>query len=255
MKIPPSTSVIISTYNRPEALKLSINSLLAQSVVPNEIIVADDGSKEDTTKLVNDLSTKSSIPIIHCWQEDKGFRLAMVRNLALSKCKFEYVIQLDGDIICHKNFIEDHLSYANQNLIITGRRVHLSKEETLNSLAYGRLVFKNSNDNKLSFRFRNKFLMILFKLELINQYVNKGVLGSNMSYWLKDALDINGYNEKFVGWGKEDDEFVVRLMKKGIQKKTIRFGGIQYHLMHELQSIDNFEKNVEILDEIAGDRT
>ena len=76
-------SLIISTYNRPEALRLSLMSVKVQTRIPDEVIIADDGSKESTRKLIKDFATKFPCPLLHAWQEDKGFRLAESRNNAL----------------------------------------------------------------------------------------------------------------------------------------------------------------------------
>ena len=82
-------SLIITTYNWPEALELVLTTAVKQSVQPNEIIIADDGSAKDTKLLVNTFSKKTSVPIVHSWQEDDGFRLSKSRNLAISKAKYE----------------------------------------------------------------------------------------------------------------------------------------------------------------------
>ena len=101
-------SIIITTYNRPDALKLVLQSINSQSVSPNEIIIADDGSKNSTKKCIDEFKKKSSILLVHSWQEDKGFRVAKSRNKAIAKSKFDYIILIDGDVILHDKFIEDH---------------------------------------------------------------------------------------------------------------------------------------------------
>src|SRR6056300_334152 len=97
-----NTSLIITTYNWPEALELVLLSALRQSVLPNEIIIADDGSTKATERLISKIAGKSPIPIIHSWHEDKGFRLSRSRNLAIAKTSCEYIICTDGDLILHR---------------------------------------------------------------------------------------------------------------------------------------------------------
>jgi glycosyltransferase involved in cell wall biosynthesis len=240
-------SVIVSTYNWPEALVLSLESLSNQTILPNEIVIADDGSGAETLQIINSFKSQTAIPIIHCWHEDKGFRLAKIRNLAQSKCNYEYVIQIDGDVICHPEFIRDHLSYASKGVVLTGRRAELNVSDTNQSLKLSKLIFSDRAGVKPSYRTRNKLLMTFLKPAILNQYIGKGVLGCNMSYWLADALAIQGYNEKIEGWGREDEEFVARLQQIGIQKRTIRFGAIQYHLEHTKRLDDNYINNTEIL--------
>ena len=97
-----NTSLIITTYNRPEALELVLLSALKQTVMPDQIIIADDGSEEKTAELIQKFIDLNKIPIIHSWQEDRGFRLSRSRNLAVSKSRDEYLIFIDGDMLLHK---------------------------------------------------------------------------------------------------------------------------------------------------------
>lgn len=101
-KHPIKTSLLISTYNWCEALNLCLNSVLRQSQQPDEIVIADDGSREDTKLLIADFSKKSPVPIIHVWHEDIGFRKTIILNKAIAKCSSDYIIQIDGDLILHK---------------------------------------------------------------------------------------------------------------------------------------------------------
>ena len=126
-------SLIICTYNWPEALTLVLSSVIAQSILPNEIIVADDGSGESTAKVIEELSKKVSIPIVHSWQEDIGCRIPHSRNRAIAKSNYEYIIVIDGDTVIHKDFIKDHKSFAKEGVYIQGSRVLLQSEFT-NSL-------------------------------------------------------------------------------------------------------------------------
>src|SRR6478609_6191635 len=121
-------SLLIATYNWPEALNLVLKSVLRQSILPNEIIIADDGSSKETETLIESFKTRTDIPILHIWHEDKGFRLAEIRNKAIMASQFEYIIQIDGDIILHSNYIENHIRFAKKNCFMTGPRVLLQKE-------------------------------------------------------------------------------------------------------------------------------
>ena len=118
-------SLIITTYNWKEALELVLLSALNQSELPDEIIIADDGSNEDTKKLVDIFIQNSKIPIIYSWQEDDGFQAAKSRNKAISKAKGNYIIIIDGDIILHKDFVKEHKKNGKQNYFIQGGRVLL----------------------------------------------------------------------------------------------------------------------------------
>ena len=115
-------SLIICTYNWPEALALVLTSATFQSVAPNEIIVADDGSGESTAKVVQEFAKKTSIPIIHSWQKDDGCRIPHSRNRAIAKSNYEYIIMIDGDTILHGDFVKDHVKFEiahHQYMVLT----------------------------------------------------------------------------------------------------------------------------------------
>lgn len=107
-----TVSVIVATYNRPDALEMCLKSLMEQSRLPDEIVVGDDGSGAGTKDVIERMARISPAKIVHVWQEDKGFRLARIRNKAVLASMGEYIIQIDGDIIAHHRFVEDHLRYA-----------------------------------------------------------------------------------------------------------------------------------------------
>ncbi|MEO5947892.1 MAG: glycosyltransferase, partial [Chitinophagaceae bacterium] len=119
-------SICVSTYNRPDALLLCIESLLKQSYLPNEIIIGDDGSGSETAELIALFQHKTNIPILHVWQPDEGYRLAACRNKSFAAAKGEYIIQIDGDVILHKHFVADHLRMAKSGTFVSGSRVLLT---------------------------------------------------------------------------------------------------------------------------------
>ena len=101
-------SLMISTYNWKEALSLCLYSAFAQTVKPCEILIADDGSRDDTKQLIDKMRAKTDIPIVHVWHEDKGFRLSAIRNRSIERAKGDYIIQIDGDILLDLSLI--HIS-------------------------------------------------------------------------------------------------------------------------------------------------
>lgn len=107
---PIKCSLIISTYNWPQALELCLNSVAVQKHLPNEVIIADDGSDDKTKSLIDQLKKDFPVPLIHVWHEDKGFRKTIILNKAVHQSTCEYIIQVDGDVVLDKHFIGDHLS-------------------------------------------------------------------------------------------------------------------------------------------------
>ncbi|MFM7720217.1 MAG: glycosyltransferase, partial [Sediminibacterium sp.] len=95
-----SVALIIATYNWPQALQQTLRSVAHQTILPNEVLIADDGSDERTANLIQQFKeAHPTINIIHVWHEDNGFRLAAIRNKSISMAQSEYIIQIDGDII------------------------------------------------------------------------------------------------------------------------------------------------------------
>jgi len=238
-------SLIICTYNWPEALSLVFSSVVAQSILPNEIIVADDGSSESTTRVIEEFSNKISIPIIHSWQEDVGCRIPHSRNRAIARSNFEYVIMIDGDTILHKDFVMDHKKFAQKGLYIQGSRVLLQSEFTSNLLKKNLFIkpsfFLKHAKNKINM-FRLPLLtklMSYFK----NQSINR-IRGCNFSLFKEDIIKVNGFNEEMTIWGREDSEFVQRLFNSGVWKQHIKFSGIQYHLYHKERIHNNINNDI-----------
>ena len=117
-----TVSLIISTYNWPRALYLCLDSVMQQTVMPSEILIADDGSGMSTRDVVKHFENISPVPVRHIWHEDNGFRLAAIRNKAIAASKGKYIIQIDGDLILQRNFIQDHMLFAREGCFVTGSR-------------------------------------------------------------------------------------------------------------------------------------
>lgn len=235
-------ALLTSTYNWPEALELILLSALRQTRIPDEIIIADDGSKEDTKNLIDSYRTRFNIPIIHEWIEDKGFRRSIILNKVIAKSKADYIVQVDGDCFLHSNFIEDHINNVKENLYLYGTRAHIKQNRVAQ-------VLKDKNINIHFFKKGlKKRLRILRMPFLVNFYKAKPTIspkfrGCNVSFWRKDFIAINGYNEKIEGWGREDSELIIRFHNNNISGKRLKFCGIVFHLDHNEESRSNFDKN------------
>jgi glycosyltransferase involved in cell wall biosynthesis len=240
-------TLIITTYNWPESLSLVIESIRRQTVYPDEIIVADDGSKGETKDLITYINDNFEMNIIHSWQSDNGFRAARSRNKAIFKASGDYIVLIDGDVILHPNFIKDHIDNAEQGFFIQGSRVLLSEDETKKVIKTNEInfsVFSSKMKNRKNAVYSN-FLSQLFSTKKNHL---RGIKSCNMAFYKKDCVKINGFNNDFEGWGREDTEFVVRLINAGIKRKTIRFNMIQFHLWHKENLRISLNKNNAILD-------
>ena len=239
-------TLIITTYNWPESLLLVIESIKYQSVCPNEIIIADDGSSKETKDLVIKFQQNSNLKIIHSWQKDDGFRAARSRNNAIAIATGEYIILIDGDTIMHRNFVKDHIANAESGYFIQGTRVLLSEKETKKALEY-KIVDFSFFSPELRNRKNSIHSKILSSIFTSKKNHLRGIKSCNMAFYRQDCININGFNNEFEGWGREDSEFIVRLINSGIKRKNVRFNAIQYHLWHNESSKISLEKNDEIL--------
>lgn len=239
------TSLLISTYNWPAALELVLLSVENQTEKPDEILIADDGSTEETKLLIEDFKKKLFVPIRHFWHEDKGFRKAIILNKAIAAAKGDYIIQVDGDCIMHKDFVRDHKALAQANVYLFGSRVNI-EEQFLPKLFASQKIKFNFFDQDIKKRTRNLRIPVLSSLYKTTDEISGKMRGCNVSFWKKDVVAVNGYNEEFKGWGREDSELILRMMHNGVLGRRLRYRGIVYHIWHKVKDQSRFEINDEI---------
>ena len=247
-------SLIITTYNRPDALLLVLRSIEGQITLPYEVIIADDGSTNETKEVVTSFQEKSDIRVIHSWQEDSGFRAARSRNKAISKSNGDYIVLIDGDMILHPEFINDHINNAQPSYFVQGSRVLLTQDKTKQALDQQKINFSLLS-NGLQNRKNAFHSNILSKLFSNKRNYLRGIRTCNMAFYKQDCIDINGFNNEFEGWGREDSEFITRLLNSGINRKNVRFNAIQFHLWHNENIRSSLEKNDAILQEAINNHT
>lgn len=237
-----TVGLLLATYNWPQALNLVLESVSKQTRLPDEILIGDDGSNEKTWEVIERFSRKTNIPIAYEWQEDRGFRKSIILNKVMKKATADYIIQIDGDIILHRNFIEDHLRNAEKNRFVQGCRALLGDELTRNLLRG-----KKQPLHFLSSDMRNRFnAMRIPALSFLMRSAGdqpQNIKACNIAYWREDFVSVNGYDNSFDGWGWEDDEFAARLINKGIYKKRVKLAAICYHLQHGCHSRYHLERN------------
>ncbi|PHS05611.1 MAG: hypothetical protein COA88_12090 [Kordia sp.] len=238
-------SLVISTYNWTEALELVLKSVLEQTELPIEVLIADDGSTSETKTLVESFRANFPIAIKHIWHEDNGFKKAIILNKAIAEAKGEYIIQVDGDCILHVNFIEDHIKKAEKGVYLYGSRVNIKR-------SYLQVLFKNKQTEfNCSSKGIKKRTRAIHNTFLSNKYkplpsFSKKYRGCNTSFYKEDFIAVNGYNEEFKGWGREDSELALRFHNYGLLAKRLRYNGIVYHIWHEELSKSNLGVNNEI---------
>ena len=239
-------SLIITTYNWKEALELSLKSALAQVVLPLEVIVADDGSEQDTAEVIREIAATAPVPVLHSWQEDKGFRLSASRNKAIALARGDYIVLIDGDILLEEHFVHDHARVAQPGYFVQGTRVLLNKKLSSEVLLKKQLLASfctRGVENKKNC-LRSDLLANLFSFKSRRLH---GVRTCNFAFWRRDAIAVNGFNEAFVGWGREDSEFTARLINHGLMRRNIKFNALAYHLYHPMIDRTHLEENNRLL--------
>ncbi|RTY92390.1 glycosyltransferase family 2 protein [Flavobacterium sp. GT3R68] len=241
----PSCSLVTPTYNWPEALELLLFSAMNQTVLPNEVLIADDGSREDTKQLIEHFQKRFPVPLIHIWHEDIKNRKPKIMNAAIAAAKYDYIIEIDGDIIMNRHFVEDHLTFADKGLYLFGSRVNIQKQ-ILPDLFSRKIIHFNFFSKGIKKRGRTLRFPFLMKFAKIVDKRSSKLRGCNMSFWRSDFIKINGFNESLVGWGIDDSEMIQRLHNLGIKGKRLKNAGIAYHIYHKEQSKSHIEINNEI---------
>ncbi|MEM7400515.1 MAG: glycosyltransferase family 2 protein [Pseudomonadota bacterium] len=243
-------SVIVTTYNREDALLNVLNSLINQNHSEFEVIVADDGSTRNTQDTICEFHANSQLNLKHIWQEDKGFRAAKSRNKAVAESEGDYLIFMDGDCIAFPNFISKHIQLAEQGYFVRGSRVMLSESYTQEFIHSQIQPPKISVLDLLCLWKARKIkriaplvtlpLGMLRKLKEKNWY---GVKTCNLGMWREDFLAVNGFDEQYIGWGHEDADLAIRLINNGVYRKEGVNAVTVLHLWHALNDRTHLEDN------------
>lgn len=248
------TAILVTTYNWPQALELSVRSMFRQTVLPHEIIIGDDGSRQETTDLINRLKKESPVPIRHIWQEDKGFRRTEILNKAIAAADSDYILQVDGDVILSSHFVSDHLDIAEEGYFVCGSRVKLTPE-------ISERIFRNGLSALRIWNMPLGFALNCFRSRLLRHFMAERyarkidhLRGCNMAYWRKDIIKVNGYNEDLTQWGHEDGELAYRLHFAGVKKKALKMGGVVYHLYHQEASRSNENTHIIQLENVKRNK-
>lgn len=255
-------SLVVTTYNRPDALQAVLEGCFAQSDRQFEIIVTDDGSRTETRDCIAALQARSPVALKHVWQADQGFRAAAARNKGVLASSGDYIIFLDGDCIPQKNFIARHRKLAADGYLVSGSRILLSPRLTTEVLAqkvhlqelpvWRQLTYRLSGDT-------NKFLQLLTTLpdfaRTRNRFSWRRIKSCNLGVWRADLDRVNGFDESFTGWGHEDSDLVVRLFNAGVMRKDGAFATEVFHLWHREFTRDQESSNRQLVLQRAADKT
>jgi glycosyltransferase involved in cell wall biosynthesis len=244
-------SILLATYNWPQALKLCLESLATQTDHNFEIIIADDGSTDSTKQVIDAFKASHPTPITHLWQDDQGFRKTKILNQAIATAKGDYLVFLDGDCIVQPDFVMRHRMLSQKGYLVTGSRVLLNEKLTQSLLAWPAWSFPLFHSKLLGERLSggiNKYWPLKIKLgdggwREYQKFVWRRIKGCNMACWKADAEAINGFDETMTGWGHEDADFVFRLQRHHIKRKSGSWSTEVLHLFHKIHDQSNAAEN------------
>ncbi|MEJ6649292.1 MAG: glycosyltransferase family 2 protein [Rhodospirillales bacterium] len=252
------TTVIVTTYNRPDALEAVVRGFFFQRDLNFDLIIADDGSDLRTRDVVSKLKSDAPFDILHVWHEDLGFRAAAIRNKAIKAANGDYLIFTDGDCVPRRNFVSNHKILAEKGWFLSGNRVLLSPRltaEVLNqSIDVGcwnaRTILRHYLAREINrlLPFLTKLPLSLFRKSAPARW--RGVKTCNFSGWKSDLIAVNGFEEEYEGWGLEDSDLVVRLIRKGVKHKSARQATPTLHLWHDENDRSKLGQNEEKLNAI-----
>jgi len=235
---PSQLTLIVTTYNWPAALAAVLHALAQQNRLGFDVLIADDGSDAETAALLSGLLPTLPFALRHVWQADLGFRAAAARNRALAQVTRPYVIFLDGDSVPLADFVQGHCALAEPGYFVAGNRVLCSPAGNRALLQPPNTIAALSGKQWLWQRLRGHINRLLPLLRLPDGAWRKrnqdwrGAKTCNLGAWCADLQRINGFDEAYQGWGHEDADLVVRLLRSGVRRKEGRYALPVIHLWH-----------------------
>jgi glycosyltransferase involved in cell wall biosynthesis len=251
-----AASIIVGTHNDADILESTLAALAVQSVRDFELVLADDGSTQNYAPVLRTWASRFAHGIQHVTHEKRGFRKTRILNRAIHVSRFERLIVMDMDCLPHRDFVRNHLSYLTPGLVITGRRTHISPEvvPTPAEILASGLGFGPARLFSLWLRGKARIIEHGFVSPMLYESSNLRLHGSNFSVCRSDLVAVNGFNEEFEGWGKEDSELGLRLQFGRARIRNLRNKVIQYHRMHSRLPADN-PRNDAIFERTRSERT
>jgi glycosyltransferase involved in cell wall biosynthesis len=251
MRHAQTISVVITTYNRPDALAAVVRACFMQNDKNFEIIIADDGSTANTRACITELAAEAPMSIRHVWQPDQGFRAAMARNRGTLAARGDYIVFLDGDCIPQRDFIARHRALSQPGCLVSGSRILMSERLTRRVLDEHIDVAGAAAVTKLRWRLAGDLNKTLQPLGLRwpdlgrtrRRFSWRRIKSCNLGVWRSDLERVNGFDESFVGWGYEDSDLVLRLFHAGVARKDGAMATEVFHLWHREARRDQESSN------------
>jgi glycosyltransferase involved in cell wall biosynthesis len=248
----PGISLVITTYNWPKALEQVLTSVKNQQVLPLEVVIADDGSENETREMITHFQKLFPCPIQHIWHPDNGYQGSKIRNKAVMASKGDYIIFVDGDCLMRPDFVKQHIRLAKVGYFVAGNRILMTQIFTKSLLDK---TTKISDWKPFSFtkdQVNRRWSLLQFPLGIFRKIRFgrwQGVKTCNMSLWRSDFYLVDGFDERYRGWGYEDSDLIVRLIRKKLRRLSGRFAVTVVHLWHPTSKTKPKQGNWGLLEE------
>lgn len=246
----PRVALIIATYNRPVALDRVLGSVARQRSMPDQVIIADDGSDARTSAVVASWRDRLGAPLIHAWQPDDGFRLAASRNRAAREARADLFVFIDGDCLLRPGVIAEHRRLAEAGCAVAGNRILLSPRLTeaveqgvADPVSWGLKDWARARLAGDVERLSPLLTLPGHAWRRLRPLHWLQMRGCNMAVARGDFERVNGFEEQMSGWGFEDSDFAIRLINAGVRVKSGRFATAVLHLWHRERARDDAERN------------
>jgi len=250
MSAKPLISVVLTTYNRSDALAVVLAALQRQTDKDFEVVIADDGSQPAHRARIRETANRCSFALAYVWHPDVGFTVARARNLGVAQSRGSYLILLDGDCVPDVDFIAQHRRLMQTGFLVNGSRCLLSPDFTQRVLGgsvdivgrswqYWLQQWRTGYASKIAPRLRVPDV----GMRIESDFRWHGIRSCNMGLWRSDFEVVNGFDSSFQGWGHEDADLVLRMFHAGIRRKNGCFATEVFHLWHEEASRNRASAN------------
>jgi len=227
-------------------------ALARQSVRPDEVIVADDGSESETARELVSLSREIPFRLLHVRQPDEGFRAARSRNNAIHLASGNVVAMLDQDTLPHRDWLSMHLAHVAGGRACIGHVLELSGQSasriTDNTVADGSFETVHPIEERARLdAMQRKYVMYacLRRVGLASKAKPK-LRSCNVSLFIEDLERVNGFDEDYVGWGQEDDDLGRRLYGAGVRPLVVVNKALVSHMPHSERHPDRWKEGANI---------
>ena len=233
-------SVVLTTYNRSDALAVVLRALQRQTDTNFEVVIADDGSQPAHRARIQDAAQGCAFAVAHVWHPDVGFTVARARNLGVAHSRGSYLVLLDGDCVPDVDFIAQHRRLMQSACLVNGSRCLLSPQFTQHVLngstevvgmswIYWLQQWRQGRASKIAPLLRAPD----WGVRIESDFRWHGIRSCNMGLWRSDFERVNGFDSSFQGWGHEDADLVLRMFHAGVRRKNGFFATEVFHLWHE----------------------